>query len=141
MSLEGDHIFTLAGDELVLRRGFLEFDEASTFPGQQVDFGPLHVSSGLLPGDFAVFITTHEEEGQSMDVGYLVTEVGRDASGTGIIVGGELVNRDPRSWVNTRLTEMWRLLHGEGYDIGEKLGLTALQAYLTERSSQTKNAS
>lgn len=132
MSYEIDSIYSLIDDALVLRSGQLEIDEASHPQIEDGDMGPLHVTSGLLPGDFAVFLSAVSEEGTRKSTGYLVTDVSAEKDGSGIIVGGDLIERNPSDWVNTRLRAMWEFARSGGTDIGEEFGLHALKRYFSE---------
>jgi hypothetical protein len=61
------------------------------------------------------------------EVGYLVTDVQPD--GSGILVGGDLMNQDPASWVSERTVAMWQMLKQEEYTLAD-FGLHGLQAYI-----------
>jgi hypothetical protein len=124
--------------QLAARASYLVFDNPDEFVDDCDTLGPIHIRSGLKPGDVATFLQfSADGPAQEMlpegPVGYLVSMVDDNAEGSGIIVSGQHLERSPKTWVSPRIEDVWSLLAGSGYEPGAEFGLHALGAFLKAR--------
>ena len=126
-----ERIFTVIGADLLPREGDLIIDDVKPMNTADID-GPLHVVSIFLN------IRNYKRpniEPVNRELGYLVTRVDHD--GSGIIVGGDLIEQKPEDWVNPHLTEMWAFLYNEDYS-PQDFELPKLHAYFQHQFRVTR---
>lgn len=105
------------------REGTVVLDEGENLVGSDDLHRPVHVR-GLLPGDFAVFLSADIQEEAA--VGCLVSQVDQ-ATGEGIIIAGDAVEQYPRLWLEKPFIERLRMLQDDEWT---DFGLTSLHLYL-----------
>lgn len=124
-----ERIWAFQNDTLLPREGTLILDEQPLHHSGDLA-GPLYVEQGLRPIDVIVFIGycgLLEEPDTTYDVGYMVTQVEQD--GSGILVGGDMMAAEPKTWMNERVAALWRLLHRADIYLAD-FGLEALDTYV-----------
>lgn len=84
------------------RTAHLELEQDEIVTDLRDAYRPLHIR-GLSPADFAVFLSVSDTDATE-SVGYLVTHVDQFGD-TGIIVPGDLLEQDPRTWASNTVCE------------------------------------
>ncbi len=128
-----ERIWQFDQNELLHRDGEVVIDEAACFDSEKADAGPLHIASGLNRRDVALFLGQTVSTGDAIEeiqTGYLITHAERD--GSGIAVSGDMMARDPATWVNPRTINIWKALKRQEYSL-EDFGLPGLQDYIDQQ--------
>lgn len=122
-------IYYFEEGELAHRNGSIELDVDEQITDADDALRALHVTSGLEPGDFAVFLRSKKH---FSSIGYLVSKLDPE-TGEGIIVSGDALEERPEIWLTDELaTSLMRLTKEQWDDFGlNKLGRNVLR-YLVD---------
>lgn len=143
VQISTERIWTFQNGYLGPRRGRIHLDSTEGYVNKSDLFGPVHVIAGLRKSDVAIQFRVRglPEEPGIHSVGYLVSQV-NSLSGEGILVAGDMVQKSPAEWVNTRIGQMWGALHREGYFLSdfdaagtpEPLSLDAIDIFIANET-------
>lgn len=128
---EADRIYTVDAARVDLRAGEILFDDSETIIDEGDILRPVLVV-GLEPNDIAItanFVLDEDGEPTPYSYDYLVTE---QKDGEGIIVPGDMIERDPRTWMSPHLESLIGSLQPGEF---ERFGLPKLSAYIIGRSA------
>jgi hypothetical protein len=136
MLKSGLEYFSVSDDILTIRHGFIEFDETTLLAHDHIDQGPLHVEHGIHPDDIAIMIDVviqrSARQRRRECAGYWVTEVESYPPGGGVLVGTDIMARDPDLWSTGRLYRAAEQL-GIPADVFLRSGITGLKSAVRQR--------
>ena len=126
---QSDRIWSIGESALTFRNSAIAIDSDDMPIDTKDSERSIHVTTGLLLGDFAVFASRIGEDRHYMEpIGFLVTKV--DSDGGGIITHHAKVISSYQNWQTTYLTEQLRKVDVHDPEALDAFGLQDLHKWL-----------